>query len=509
MNEPWAIIVGGGIVLGAWLGPIGLVVGIWLVLIMHVVRGAFGPWPTVVLAFAVLIGMGRMELTPEHTTPPEFAESTGATGTVTSMLQHGASSSTFTMRVDELIVGDALTSAGSALIQVRVQSDVEVSRGDEIRVQWEPELLEGVLPSYADYLRSGGFVGTAWANRVVVTSEGSAAIHVIQGARDRIDHGFQQLMPFNVAALASGIVTGNDSGLPVDLADAFRDTGTSHVTAVSGSNIAMVLAIWNLFLPGRRGRRMLAIQMGIVASIWVYAFMTGLEPPATRAAAMGMIMVFGGRFGRRADPMSLLALSGGLMVLWNPQSVELVSFWLSMAASAAIISRAPISPTDEWSEVAKGTVQGTILAQIATLPIVLLTFGQWSMVGILANLVVAPVMALAFPLCFLTALLILIVPGLAPLVAWIPDIVLRVVIALVEGFAEVMPPVRIDDGGLARALAITVPCLLGLLLMGKDGQRWLRKLERAARERRDQVAVVVWAPCVGVVFAGLIRSILG
>jgi len=283
-------------------------------------------------------------------------------------------------------------------------------------------------------------------------------------------------MPGDAGALAAGIVTGNDAALSDAAVAAFRRTGTSHITAVSGSNVGVVLAIWYAVVPPGKLRRRRLVRLVIILSVWTYALMVGFEPPAIRAALVTTGVLIGARAGRRPDPLTLLALASGIMVIASPRTIEQVSFWLSVVASAAIITRVPAVTSSSRLRTVKDLALGVAMAQLCTLPIILLAFGSWSMAGLVANLVLAPVIGVAFPLCFALAALSLIAPPLAEVLAPVCTVPLELALALVSTFAKTAPALAFGESGPIALIAVALPCLLAMAILSRDVQRWLGRL---------------------------------
>jgi competence protein ComEC len=377
-------------------------------------------------------------------------------------------------------------------VLITLTGDHDLAPGDALLVGWSPERLSTVDPGFAGWVRSIGASALARVWWIDVASTAPAPVHWLASARGEITTRLQSVLPGDAGALASGIVTGNDTSLSPAAQSAFLRTGTAHITAVSGSNISMVLAIWYVLIPAGKLRRLLALRILVIAGIWGYAAITGLEPPAVRAALMATLLICGSRNGRKPDPATTLALSGGLMVLVNPGYVHSVSFWLSMVASVAFISRIPATGARNWKVAARSSAEGVMAAQIWTLPIVLLMFGSWSLVGIIANIVLAPIMWLAFPFCFALAVGCMIVPWIAPLLAIPADIPLEVALVLVRDIADRSVQFSIADTGVIAAIGISVPCVLAAFAISRDARRWAILLTlRVQANRATAVALAV------------------
>ena len=218
--------------------------------------------------------------------------------------------------------------------------------------------------------------------------------------------------PGESGALLAGLVTGNDAGLSPDRRDAFRRAGLSHITAISGSNVALLVAI----LLGRRGfsrrQRHWVVLTGAVLVIWAYAIVVRLDPPVVRAALVATAGVVALRLGRRPDGMTLSALSATGMAVLVPDWLGSVSFLLSFAAAGVLILT-----TDTWDDhgLWRGvgsTVWAVVAVNLVTISILLSSGLGVSTTGILANLVLGPIAAAAFTLGFGAASVGLIWPAL-------------------------------------------------------------------------------------------------
>jgi competence protein ComEC len=193
-------------------------------------------------------------------------------------------------------------------------------------------------------------------------------------------------------SLFAGLVMGDDRNEPVVMIDQFRASGLSHLTAVSGQNVAYVLAAAAPLL--RRLRPWIRWLTTLVLIAWFIA-LTRFEPSVLRAGVMAGIAATGFVLGREKPPGRVLALAVGLLVLVDPLLVWSVGFWLSVAATAgvALLSGRIASwiPGPDWIAVPAGV---TLAAQIGVAPVSLLVFGTLPLVSLPANLLAVPVAGL-------------------------------------------------------------------------------------------------------------------
>lgn len=507
MGSAWGVALGFAVVAGATLGIVAVIPVVLILALMQAIGNRWTWWLLALGIAATILGAARSASVPSGSLPAEAIGSQLAAGEIVSMSRGGVGGRSVLVVVDRIGPARDATDVEPFVVWVSLAGEHHVSRGDLVEMLWSIDSLSEVAPGYASYLRAQGAVATAHAWKIDVVTPGPAFFGYVEDLRSRVTEGLMSVLPGDRGALAAGIVTGDDSGLSDEAATAFRQTGTSHITAVSGSNVAMVVSLWAAFVPSARGRRFLAVQIGIIASVWVYAFLTGMEPPVARAATMATLMLLGAHVGRRPDPMTLLALTSAAMVLWNPRNVELIAFWLSVVATAAIISRLPVGTVSDAGANAIGIGQGVLLAQLATIPLVLVTFGTWSLVSVVTNVVLAPLMLLAFPLCFLLGGLVLMSTWLASLVAWIPSLFLGFSLQVVDDFAALVPSIELDQPGLPGSLMVVVPCVLGTLLLTRDGRRWLDDVEEAWRRRPVMVSMLGAGSLAGLVSALVIALI--
>lgn len=504
MSEPWGLGLGAAFVLGAALGLPGVLLVTAVAAVAQAVRGRRHVVFLAAIALFATLGLARVASGGEAQSPASLGDSTGGQVRVTTLPRSARSGEMALLAVDTLRIDDQTIEIGDVTVLGTFPVGERLAPGDRLDVEWYAQPLEMLDPGYGSYVASLGAQGTARVGWVPRRDEGSSFLHWLVDLRFRIGDNMRAALPGDPGALASGLVTGDDSRLSERAVDAFRQTGTSHITAVSGANIAMLVAIWNLVIPAGRNRRLLGVQMVVIGSIWLYAVLVGLEPPALRAGIMASLMLLASRSGRRSDVLTLLALTSAALVLWNPDYVRMTGFWLSVVATGAIVSRIPTEVEAGWRSMLRATFEGVVLAQVATLPIVLASFGTWSLTSIAANLILAPIMWLAFPLSFLLAAIVLLAAPVAPLVGWLVGLPLRLTLVVVDSLAGMAAPLDFISTGAAGVLAVGLPCVVVLALMSVDLRRW----EPMLADSRNRWPMPAWAmavgPAVGLVLAGIV-----
>lgn len=217
--------------------------------------------------------------------------------------------------------------------------------------------------------------------------------------------------------MLQGIVFGNDNNMPKDTKDKFNTTGLSHLTAVSGSNIVILISVLMAFLLWLGFWRHQAFYFAVIV-IWVYIIMIGFPASGVRAAMMGCVALLAQNLGRQNTTSRIIVMVGALMLLQNPLLLFYdISFQLSFLASLGIIHFKPLvdillgnmmkkGPFDSAHGKFKGfldIISITLAAQIFTLPIIVYNFGNISLVSLVTNVLVLPIIPLLTILGFLVS----------------------------------------------------------------------------------------------------------
>ena len=264
--------------------------------------------------------------------------------------------------------------------------------------------------------------------------------------------------------LVPALVVGDDGGLDPDLADDFRTTGLTHLLAVSGTNLTLVVGA--LLILGRwlgvRGR-----WLHVLAAVGIAGFVltARAEPSVVRAAAMGTVALVGmGSNGRSRGTRGLGVAVLALLLLW-PRLAVTAGFALSVLATAGILLLAPVwrDALRRWTPrwVAEA-VSVPLAAQVACTPVVAALSGQVSLVAVGANLLAAPAVAPATVLGLGGGLLGLVWAPLGVVVgapaAWSAGWIITV-----ARWGAAVPTAAIDWGtGPLALLALTLACLVSV-----------------------------------------------
>lgn len=226
--------------------------------------------------------------------------------------------------------------------------------------------------------------------RVERRSGGSPLSRVAGALRRTLDRGARSI-PAGERALLMGVLVGDDRELPPAVEADFRAAGLTHLLAVSGQNVAYVLAIAGPALRrvGLRGRLVLSL-----AVIGTFAVVTRAEPSVLRASAMAALACGAAFAGRPVSRLRILSLAVAALVIVDPLLVWSVGFQLSVGASLGLVLLASTIasrlPGPRWLA---EPLAVTIAAQVGVAPVLVSTFGGIPAVTLVANLLAVPAAA--------------------------------------------------------------------------------------------------------------------
>jgi competence protein ComEC len=254
--------------------------------------------------------------------------------------------------------------------------------------------------------------------------------------------------------LAAGFLLGDTRDVDRPTVDEFRASGLSHLTAVSGANVALVLALVTpaLRLFPVRGRAVAA-----VAVILLFATVTRFEPSVLRAAAMAGCALVGSFLGRPVASGRALCLAVAGLLLVDPFLVGSVGFRLSCGASAGLVLLAgPVARRLRGPRVVREAAGATLAAQVGVAPVALPVFGGLPLVSLPANVLAvplaAPLTAYGLPAAIAGGLLAGRLPGLTALLAAPTGLLVTAVGAVASASARV--PGTVDGRGALAAVAV-------------------------------------------------------
>jgi competence protein ComEC len=367
--------------------------------------------------------------------------------------------------------------AGAGVPRVLVRASVTAAGGrrvdgDAVLLFGAADQWAGLLPGQSVRLRAAVRPAEPGDDVLAVLSARSPPTLVggpgrVQAAAGRLRAGLAEsaarTLPDRPAGLLPGLVVGDISAMDPALTAEFRRAGLSHLTAVSGANVAIVVALvlWPLRARGADRRLQAA-----VAALAIIGFVVLARPGASvlRAAVMGGVAVLALASGRSRAAVPALSAAVVCLLLVEPALASDAGFALSVAATAAIVLLSP-----GWSRSLRGrgtprpladALAVSAAAGLVTAPLVAALSGVVSMVSLPANLLAAPAVAPATVLGLLAALVSPVAPGAADVLTWLAGWPVRWLVTVAERAAAV------PDGATGWPTGTPGAVLLGMLLAG-------------------------------------------
>ncbi|MDW8395979.1 MAG: ComEC/Rec2 family competence protein [Anaerolineae bacterium] len=422
-----------------------------------------------------------------------------------------------TIRPTQLISPALNRLSGQTLVRVRAPAEGDWRYGDTVRVEGRLEAPPRIGRfDYRAYLSNRNvFAWVPRPSKVERTGYApeSGLLAALLQLKDALHTAIQRNLPMPESALLSGVVLGREQLIPESLREAFQETGTAHILAISGANISVLIVVVLGVLWRAISRRVAAVvALGL---IWFYVAMVGAPASAVRAAAMASLMLAGTLVWRRGISLNTLCGSVGLILLVDPRLLFDVGFQLSVAATLGLVLFAEhiARPTHRWIEqrlpqtlarwgatVLADGVLITLTVHLTTMPLLLYYFQSLSLTALVANLLILPLQPPLMAFGVVAAVVGAAIPPLGVFAAGFAYPFLTLTIRIVRWIAE-SPVQPLPVHGLSEIGVFAYYAVLSVLLL-TAGQRLA--LLRFVRQR---ASLFGWAlPISGLVIGALIYT---
>jgi|GEM_PF-2137965 len=410
-----------------------LAVGVCAALVFAYVR-QLRPYFVLLLALGLFFGAWNRAADRYQTIPPDDVSRLIPAetkvlffGRVTAWPEIKREKTLLTCRIDSVVVADSIHIVSGQVLVVIRRPTTGYALGDRIRFQGRLMVPRpgGFLGGfdYGRYLENRGIRGVitladparvAMADRVE-----NRAARAVAGIRHWIMKTFTADLGPVSAAMATGFLIGETRDIPESLYQAFRCTGTMHLLAVSGSNVALVLAVVLFLLRGvplgRRAR--LVVLLGVIL---LFCNLSNNQPSVARASLVAALVLIARVIYRRVDFNNILGLAAAVLVLYDPGNLFDVGFQLSFAAAWGLVLFLPPindlflgSRWPTWARYLLLLFSTSMIASLISTPITLAYFGTASSVTVLSNMIVVPLVSLAVVGIMILLLVALVYPPAA------------------------------------------------------------------------------------------------
>lgn len=389
--------------------------------------------------------------------------------------------------------------------------------GDRLRIQGQP-----LTPprfdtfSYRDYLARGGVYTVILTPKIttLATGQGSPLLAASFDLRERAHQLIGKMLPSPQSALLTGILLGINTDIPPEVSNAFTVTGTSHIIAISGSNITIVAGLLLALFGKMRDKRLSALL--ILIGLLVYTLFVGASASVVRAAIMGGLAIIATRLGRQNSGLTALAFAVWLQTLINPLVITDVGLILSSAATLGLILfSGPLTQfaerslsrvfTNKSAELAANILADlvflTLAAQLTTLPIIFLIFGQFSAISFFINILIVPAQASIMSLGILSVVLGALLFPIGQLVAWLVYLPLTYTLAIIRAAAQ-LP-------GASVAVSVEVGTVIAYYVLLFGALAYFRTPPNPGRQERllERLRRVVTTPAL-IALGGAVAALI-
>lgn len=401
----------------------------------------------IILALAgFLLGMGRVVISEHHVTPDQIDYYNGQKIEFSGVIRE------VDIRRDKAKYTISVEDEGEGDVLITLNKYPQYKYGDLLKVRGElqaPGEFNGF--NYGDYLSRFGIYSVMYYPRVELLDSGQgnffwAGMSYLQ---NKFMERINRLFPEPHASFEAGLLVGARKGIPEDLVEKFNITGLTHIIAISGYNITIIIVFVMWMLGGLP--RMTGFAAA-VAAIILFTLFVGASPAVVRASIMGILGLMALNYGRQNNIHLTILWSAFFMVLWNPKILVYdVGFQLSFAAVLGLIYVAPYF--DKYAKKlpqafgVREAIQMTLAAQVMALPIIVYNFERLSLIAPLANLLVIFAIPPAMLFGFVAVVLSFFLHSLGMIFAYIAWGILSYIIKMIEITAAI-PYASVDLPGM-------------------------------------------------------------
>jgi competence protein ComEC len=400
-----------------------------------------------------------------------------------------------------VISAEKLEKEGAGIQKVRGKVLLSLPLGFDFKYGDRLEVISELIAppagsggSWRDYLEHRGIHTYSQFGRVnlLESGGGNPLLRLLYGLRENGSRVIDTIFPAPENALLRGILLGDESQISSLAREAYSITGTSHIIAISGFNMAVLAGIVAHVFTRRLGAQKGSLLT--IITLVLYTILVGAEASVLRAAFMGAFTVVASSIARRGNSLNNLGISVLLMMLINPHLPWDVGFQLSaMATLGLALLMSPLrARLTLWMNARFGEefsarfstwigdfLLVTLVAQLSVLPLLLYHFRSFSWVFLIANPLILPVQPLVMILGLVAMTVGLASLPLGRVLAWIAwpfaAYTNRMVFWLASNF-----PHRLQVPRLEFTWVLLAYLVLAILVLGLPWRKWLRFLTKPA-----------------------------
>jgi competence protein ComEC len=278
--------------------------------------------------------------------------------------------------------------------------------------------------NYKAFLESRNIYTQIRADSVIQINPDSSLfswISIRKKALKLVDHNFDSI----TAPIAKALLLGYKNELEGNTKQAFARAGLSHIMAVSGLHVGLIIAPFWLIIPyfwtKKHGTK---IGLALLILILVfYAGLTGFSVSVLRASVMAVLLTYGKLFSKSSDSLNLMGIAALVILLFDPSQLFEIGFQLSFSAVLIILLVLPVIQNVipywvriKWYGAPIMVIIISLVVQLGLYPLQAFYFGEVSIISPLANALFVPLLGIIVPLSLLALIISSAIPALGFLI---------------------------------------------------------------------------------------------
>ncbi|MBM2820574.1 MAG: ComEC/Rec2-related protein [Candidatus Berkelbacteria bacterium] len=323
---------------------------------------------------------------------------------------------------------------GKAKIRLTTGRYPEYHYGDILK-------FKGTLKESYPYFYHQGILGQVYNPEKIekIGFDGNIANKTIYQIRDKFEESLNKSLSEPYASFAAGLILGSKRNIPDSLMSDFNRTGTTHIVAVSGYNVTIIITYIALLL-GIFSRKLKF--WGSLVIILSFIIMTGASASVVRAGVLAGLVLLGHYEGRRINMTILIALTATVMLLFNPFALNYdIGFQLSFLAFIGLVYLSPqiagLKTLKILPKFLQTTFSETMAAQIMVFPILIYYFGRVSVISPIVNILILWIIPLTMAVVFAVGLFGIIWLSVGQIFGYLDWVLLKYIIFVIQGFSKI------------------------------------------------------------------------
>ncbi|WP_079509816.1 DNA internalization-related competence protein ComEC/Rec2 [Mesobacillus jeotgali] len=234
----------------------------------------------------------------------------------------------------------------------------------------------------------------------------------LKGFRQQEVARIENMLPEETSALAAALIFGERILFNPETERSYQKIGIVHLLAISGLHVSLLIGML-FFIFIRLGVTKEKTELILMAFLPLYSVITGLAPPVVRAAVMLLILIGSRHLSVRTTPLDAISTAFMIMAFFQPAIIYDTGFQLSYTVSFSLVLSAPII-LKSFTSFVKQTAAASFISQISSVPILITSFHEVSVISVFANLFFVPLFSFVLLPLLLLSYIFLVVLGAIP-----------------------------------------------------------------------------------------------